>query len=251
MEDKNMENGNLRDAIEYLVGLGEEGAKPEVIAIGGKTYCTKNLVRYDKEEMAEPLKAASLTALVDYVKNSQHELREKMLIQIVGPEKVKLISSLTKERNRECLFESNVNSNGFIFNQYYDQEDFIINMQAAFQETEDLKILLQVAGNVENNATANYGDDGVSQKTTIKKGIASKVDVVVPNPVKLAPFRTFLEVQQPESEFIFRIGEGRNGEPNFKLVSADGGLWKYDAVESIKDYLYKQLSDFENITIIG
>lgn len=35
---------------------------------------------------------------------------------------------------------------------------------------------------VEAKTTANYGDDGVSQKTTIKQGIASKADVLVPNP---------------------------------------------------------------------
>lgn len=249
MEDSNMEYGNLRDALEYLVDLGEEGAKPEVLEVNGKTYCTKNLKRYDNEEMASPLKAATLTALVDYIKNNQKEFRENMIIQIVDPERVRLISGLTKERNRECLFESTINSNGFNFNSYYNQEDFIINMQAGFQETEDLNVLLQVSGNVENNATANYGDDGVSQKTTIKKGVASKVDVMVPNPVTLAPYRTFLEVQQPKSEFVFRIGEGRDGTPLFKLVAADGGLWKYEAVDSIKEYLHKQLGD--SITIIG
>ncbi len=246
-----MEYGNLRDALQYLVGLGEDGAKPEVLDINGKTYCTKDLARYDREEMAEPLKAASLTALVDYIKNEPHELRSNMIIQIVGPDQVKLISSLTKERNRECLFVTAINPNGFKFDNYYDQENFIINMQAGFQETDDLKLLLQVAGNVENNATASYGDDGISQKTTIKKGIASKVDVMVPNPVILSPYRTFLEVQQPLSEFIFRIGEDRDGSPIFKLVGADGGLWKYAAVEAIKTYLQVELENIDDITIIG
>lgn len=246
-----MEYGNLKEALRYLVELGEEGAKPEVLNINGKTYCTKSLTRYDREEMAEPLKAASLTALVDYLKNEKHELRGNTIIQIVSPEKVKLISSLTKERNRECLFETNTNPNGFKFDTYYSQEDFIINMQAGFQKTEDLLLLLQIAGNVENKATASYGDDGVSQKTTIKKGIASKIDVKVPNPVVLAPYRTYLEVDQPESEFVFRIGEDRDGSPIFKLVGADGGLWKYEAVEAIKTYLKEELKDIDDITIIG
>lgn len=242
---------NLKEALSYLVELGEEGAKPEVVEINGKTYCTKNLARYDKEEMAEPLKVASLTALVDYITNEQREFKGNMIVQIVDPERVRLISGLTKERTRECLFEASTNQNGFRFDNYYDQEDFIINMQAGFVKTEDLSILLQVAGNVENNTTANYGDDGISQKTTIKSGIASKVDVKVPNPVLLAPYRTFLEVPQPISEFVFRIGEGRGGSPAFKLVGADGGLWKYEAVESIKEYLKDRLQDIPDITIIG
>jgi hypothetical protein len=246
-----MEYGNLREAIQYLVGLGEEGAEPKVIEIGGKTYCNKNLNRYAREDMAEPIKATSLTAMVDYIKSNREELKPNMIIHVVSPDKVVLMSGLNNERNREYLFESYTNKNGFQFDYYYDQEDFIINMQTAFKETEDLKIILQVAGNVENNATANYGDDGISQKTTIKKGIASKVDVKVPNPVKLAPYRTFLEVPQPESEFVFRISEDRAGAPTFKLVGADGGLWKYEAVDCIKEYLENQLGDMEGITIIG
>lgn len=112
---------------------------------------------------------------------------------------------------------------------------------------------LSVAGNVENKTVANYGDDGTSQKATITKGIAGKEDVIVPNPVTLRPYRTFLEVEQPESKFIFRIREGANGEPSFKLVEADGGLWKYKAVTSIKDYLKDHLPEalLKSITIIG
>lgn len=249
-----MEYGNLRDAFGYLVGLGEEGAEPKVIEIGGKIYCNKSLQRYAKEDKAEPLKAASLTAMVDYINQNSEELKEHMIIHVVSPDNVVLMSNLNVERDREYLFESYTNKNGFQFDNYYDQEDFIINMQTAFQETEDLKILLQVAGNVENNATANFGDDGVSQKTTIKKGIASKIDVKVPNPVILAPYRTFLEVEQPVSAFVFRIGEGRGGEPTFKLVGADGGLWKYEAVNRIKEYLRTQLVgpiNTNKITIIG
>jgi len=162
-----MEYGNLKEAINYLVNLGEEGAEPKVIEIGGKTYCNKNLNRYAREDKAEPIKAASLTAMVDYIKNNSGELRENMIIHVISPDKVVLMSGLNNERDREFLFESYTNKNGFQFDNYYDQEDFIINMQTAFKETDDLKILLQVAGNVENNATANYGDDGVSQKTTI------------------------------------------------------------------------------------
>ena len=82
---------------------------------------------------------------------------------------------------------------------------------------QDLQTILKVSGNVEAKTTANYGDDGISQKTTIKQGIASKTDVIVPNPVTLVPYRTFLEVEQPPSEFVFRIRD-INSEPAFKLM---------------------------------
>lgn len=82
---------------------------------------------------------------------------------------------------------------------------------------------------------------------------AGKEDVIVPNPVTLRPYRTFLEVEQPESKFIFRIREGSDGQPMFKLVEADGGLWKYEAVDAIKKYLTENLPKelLKVITIIG
>ena len=76
----------------------------------------------------------------------------------------------------------------------------------------------------------------------------------VPNPVSLIPYRTFLEVPQPASDFVFRISEGRGGAPAFKLVAADGGLWKSQAVDNVKNYLVKALADVpdrEKITIIA
>lgn len=93
----------------------------------------------------------------------------------------------------------------------------------------------------------------VGQKTTIKQGIASKTDVIVPNPVTLVPYRTFLEVEQPPSEFVFRIRD-INSEPVFKIVEAEGGLWRHEAMASVKTYLEKELQNIperEKITIIA
>ena len=120
--------------------------------------------------------------------------------------------------------------------------------------SEDLEAILKVAGNVEAKTTANYGDDGVTQKTTIKQGIASKADVLVPNPVTLVPYRTFLEVDQPESQFVFRIKDV-GGAPAFKIVEAEGGLWKNVAMNRIKYYFEENLEDekelYKRLTIIA
>ena len=100
--------------------------------------------------------------------------------------------------------------------------------------------------------TENKG--AVTQKTTIKQGIASKADVLVPNPVTLTPYRTFLEVEQPSSEFVFRIKDN-GGAPVFMLVEAEGGLWRAEAMQNIKEYLTMELKDISNektkITIIA
>lgn len=248
-----MDNTFLREAMEHIEELTDSAREPHVVKIAGKTYCDKSMSRYDREEFAEPLTATSLNSLIDYISGKSEELRESMIIHVESPTRVRLLSGLTQERNREELFRVGTNPNGFDFDHYYDQEAFVINMQTAFKQSDETELILSVAGNVENKTVANYGDDGVSQKATITKGIAGKEDVIVPNPVTLRPYRTFLEVEQPESKFIFRIREGSNGEPLFKLVEADGGLWKYEAVDAIKKYLTENLPEelLKVITIIG
>ena len=43
----------IREAMQFLTGLKEEAMDPKVVEINGKTYCDKNLQRYDKEPMAK------------------------------------------------------------------------------------------------------------------------------------------------------------------------------------------------------
>lgn len=242
----------IKEAMEYVARLKEMSMDPKVVEINGKTYCNKDLIRYDEEPMASNINSTTLTAMVDYIKNCSKELRESMIIHILNPTCVLLYSGLTKERKREYLFQCDASVPMFRFDQWYDQERFLIEAQANFEMTGHMGVILKVAGNVEAKTTANYGDDGVSQKTTIKQGIASKADVLVPNPVTLTPYRTFLEVTQPASEFVFRIRDN-NGEPVFKIVEAEGGLWKNEAMQNIKEYFEQEITgDIRSrITIIA
>ena len=41
-------------------------------------------------------------------------------------------------------------------------------------------------------------------------------DVIVPNPVLLAPYRTFQEIEQPFSNFVFRMADKQT--PAFSLI---------------------------------
>jgi hypothetical protein len=82
---------------------------------------------------------------------------------------------------------------------------------------------------------------------TVKTGIAKIEDVFVPNPVVLAPYRTFPEIAQPESKFIFRMQTG----PTAALFEADGGAWRNEAMGRIKAWLEEQLAEFKYIKIIS
>mgnify|MGYP003258251653 FL=1 len=57
----------------------------------------------------------------------------------------------------------------------------------------------------------------------------------------MQPYRTFLEVKQPASDFLLRID--KDGHP--ALYEADGGAWKLEAKRNIAGYLSAQLADLE------
>lgn len=106
-------------------------------------------------------------------------------------------------------------------------------------------------GTVEAGSVSEYGDDGVTQKATIKTGLASKGDAIVPNPVCLRPYRTFLEVEQPESAFVFRMKQDNYGSVMCAVFEADGGAWKMDATQAIKEYLQRELDGMPQFTVIS
>lgn len=245
----------LKEAMEHFEELVKRADAPQVLEIYGKTYVNRDLRRYDEAPKARPVQARTLTALMDYMEHCSQEFPGRMIIHIVDPTHVRLLSELDAERERETLFETAAETSAFRFGEWYDQENFMIALQANFQANDDLAAVLKLAGNIVSKNNQTYSDDGTTQVATMTVGVASKADAIVPNPVTLIPFRTFQEVEQPESAFVFRIGE-RGGAPAFKLIEAEGGLWKMTAVNAIKDYIYDILGSLpeeisEKVVVIG
>lgn len=249
----------LKEAIDYIAQLGRESRAPKVVDIDGKRYGTQRLTRIDELEKASPIEATTLTALIDYIKGNRFEFMDmypKMIIQVETPMQVSLFSSLDVDRNRETLFRCKAFVPEFRFDAWYGQEEFIIALQSKFEPTEDLDVVRICAANIVNMKSAEFSDDGVTQQATIKTGVARQENAIVPNPVNLIPWRTFREIVQPESPFVFRISEGKDGAPLFKLVTADGGAWKNQAMEQIREYITEKLEelpvpDRERFTVIA
>ncbi|CAG9705508.1 hypothetical protein [Clostridium neonatale] len=234
-----------REALEYLVNLGEK--KEPIIELDQGTFSRVSLSRVT-EPVASKLTVSTLTGLVDYIKTNVDHLEGKLLIQVKSPEEVALYSPLNADREREKYVSAEaILPNNVVYDRFLDTERFNIMLQSAFVDDEDKAKLLKYTALITDDTVKNFGDDGISQKVTVKTGVASVSDAVVPNPVTLAPYRTFPEVEQPESKFIFRMKEG----PTAALFEADGGAWRNTAILGIKEYLKEALKDNENIEIIA
>lgn len=242
----------IKEALQYIIGLQQ----PRTEEINGKKYYFQNGIPMLVGECrsCEAIQLSTLTSLVDYIKEDMHaDFRgdvPKMIVHVASETDVRMITQFNSDMDRWKVVDVKAKVPEVVLNRFMEQEAFIIQMQSMFLDTPDKAVVMQVAGNVEDRTVANYGDDGVSQKATIKTGLANVEDVIVPNPVTLAPFRTFHEVVQPTSNFVFRMRNAQNGI-SCALFEADGGAWKLQAVHEIAEYLKAELEGMENISVLS
>lgn len=232
-----------KEALQYLA---ENTIKPKerVVKIGGSNFVIDEAGHYDRIKpkvynAKDPLIIKTLTGLVDYIKSNLERKEAKLLLHIEKPDEVSLMGLLAEDGSREYLASAQAIVPRFNFDYYLDIEEFNVALQSVFAPTADRDILLKVVGNLKEDNVKTTGDDGVSQAVTIKTGVATAADVKVPNPVTLAPYRTFIEVKQPESKFIFRMKDGPRGA----IFEADGGAWRNQAILNIKTFLEEQLTN--------
>lgn len=224
----------LRDLFEYVVGL----AKPEITNICGYQFTDKKM-HLVQEPQVKKISTNTLRSIVDYI-ISEPDMVDwgQFIIQIENSRTVHLFTdTLVNTKDRDYIMTAKAMTPEMEFDTFFGAENFNIMLQSRFVNTEDRDILLRVVGNLKDEAVQQLNDDGVSQKVTIKSGIATVSDVKVPNPVVLAPYRTFAEVNQPESRFIFRMREGGY----CGLFEADGGAWKLETINNIREYLEEEL----------
>ncbi len=240
----------IKEAIDYLLKL----KRPETIQVGDKNYSTIEITPI-KEAESMPIKVYSLRSLVEYLKKDPDSYeKETKIINIVGPTKVIVQSSIFgafKQRENFIVADYSELIPNFLLSQYLSIEEFIIMLKTRFIMTEDLEKIIKLVGNIQDENITNYNDDGITQKVITKTGIARVEETALPPKVKLRPFRSFPEIEQPESEFLLR-GKKSCDEIKFALFEADGGFWKQEAIINIAEYLKDELLTYiPNITILN
>ena len=125
----------------------------------------------------------------------------------------------------------------------------MIYLQSMFIQDDTARQILKVVGNLTQGSETNVADDGITQRVTAKAGVARVAVVDLPNPVALCPYRTFLDIHQPASEFVLRIKADKDEGPRCALFEADGGAWRFTALEHIKSYMADNLDPDRAIII--
>lgn len=237
--------------------LLREAQKPQPLSVGGVDVLAlpsgggfildESLPR--KAPPPQPLVVHTLGGLCDYLDANRDQLTlSQIAIHIVDHAHVEVRSPLQAPCAQRFTYARAealpVLGDGFRFGEFLDAERFIIGVQALFVADDERARLLGLIGGIKESAVRDTLDDGVAQEVTARAGVALVTRIKVPNPITLAPFRTFREVEQPASPFVLRLKSGREGErPQAALFEADGGKWKLVAIDLIRVFLRARLPD--------
>jgi hypothetical protein len=229
--------------------------QPSILEVGGKKFSNKGFaeVKPDMPLLAKRpalVKVSTLQGFADLVRVKMDGVAQQVsgdgvwplpffdykdaIIQVESETKVELFAKTTGvDGNRARLIEASpVPFERFPFGTWLSQEEFVIAVASRFADTDDKAEVLKIAGSLTTDASQTSEDDGFTQKATIKAGMKVPETVTVKGMVELAPYRTFPEVRQVISKFVFRAKPGE--KPQLMLMEADGGSWKIDAINEIR-----------------
>lgn len=115
-------------------------------------------------------------------------------------------------------------------------EEAQIALRTRFQHTADADYALKLLSDISTGAKVVYNDNGIATTVTTQKGVALQTNTQIKPLLSLRPYRTFQEVEQPESIFLLRVNER-----GISFTEADGGMWKLKARETVKNYFCENL----------
>jgi hypothetical protein len=225
-------------AINAIAELVRKSASPIVVDFEGNSYLDRQVFAPPIEKV-ETMRVHTLAAIKHLVDHPMELQSNGVVVHVAQGDKVDLIGGL--ERTRRQVYATATFERpevpGWGIGQFHALETAIIALQALYLPSPDREAILRVLGNVQDGAVKTSTDDGVSQTVTARTGIVKVGDVDVPNPVILRPMRTFPEIEQPESRYLFRMRSAKaDGSPTVALFQADGGAWELEAINRIAEW---------------
>lgn len=236
-----MEKGFLRDAIDRLVEL----AAPTTKEWDGRMFSSKPLEEITVEEDGPSrLNVNTLDALAVMIRTEGVKQKGLPLyIRVVDEHNVLVFTTLHDGKGtsflRQYFYKAECDVPRVIIGQEMSQQQAIIQLQSVYDAVGDRDYLLELISRMSVNEGVTSDDNGVTQTITARQGAVLKENMTVKPIVVLRPYRTFLEVEQPASEFLLRVGK----EGGISLHEADGGVWRLEAKRRIADWLGKELQE--------
>jgi hypothetical protein len=239
----------IKAAIDRIAQLVEAGSCKTLLHEGNQYVVEQGKLRPLIKDPPEVVGIGSLKGIQDFIEADAAIQADMLGVHIVSYCCVTVLGKLQpgNHNDRWTYLKSVAAPTPFPFGKYLPVNEFIINLQACFVQSDETAKILKIVGTIRDETIKTLNDDGVTQVVNVKSGIDRTAEANLPNPVRLQPYRTFPEIYQPSSPFVFRMQSG-SGLPTCGLFEADGGFWKIQAIDSIYAYLKGILP--ETVTIL-
>ena len=236
----------LKEAIEKIESMVE----PVIKTIDGHNYIIANDGGYSeiKPDLELPLTIGlnSLDAVVTSIKteaaNILHNGEIPLFVSVQSATHVSIYSAILpgdKRNERITFYEAKATDvPGWEPTVKLPFDQAAVALQTRFQDGGDREYCLQLLSNITTGAKITYNDIGVATTVVTQKGVALQQNQTIKPLVKLRPYRTFQEVEQPEGLFLIRIDER-----GITFTEADGGMWKLTARQTVAKYLKEALAN--------
>lgn len=232
-----------------IIGAIQSGVMPEKIDVKPHDFTTKPVYLVPDRRFEETLVIHSLSGFADYINEkvdvgTRQEIEGGgIFVQVVDEVSVRLANTIHDARDDRFIpVRAEADPPSIRYDTWVSLEDFVIQVQARFENTSDKDDLLAVLGNIATEENVERADDGVTQSVVVKSGIKRR-EAAIKNPVTLQPFRTFPEVEQPPSPFIVRLKKDEKDNVFASIFEADGGKWRNDARLAIKQWLLDNIKE--------
>ena len=225
----------LAKMIDKIVSLKET----KTFEIGGQTYADATLTRIPPHvDRPTCIEVSGLDGICKLIRTELAKLDTVVMVQAKAHNEVEVMTTYQPDFSRNMLYRARADAPG-LRTGFRGREVALIELRSLFIPSDGTAYLLDLLSRMTDENSVTTRDNGVTQQVEAKQGVSLNVMVDVKPRVQLRPFRTFLEVEQPESEFLIRV----DAEEGIGFFEADGGIWKLEAKKNIAKYFETHLTD--------
>lgn len=207
--------------------------------IGGQTYADSQLTRIPPHvDRPECIEVSGLDGICKLIRTELAKLDTVVMVQAKAHNAVEVMTTYLGDFSRNMLYKAKADAPG-LRTGFRGREVALIELRSLFIPNEGTAYLLDLLSRMTDENSVTTRDNGVTQQVEAKQGVSLNMLVDIKPRVQLQPFRTFLEIAQPESEFLIRV----DPQEGIGFFEADGGIWKLEAKKNIADYFNTHLAD--------
>lgn len=229
------------DALEFLINQ----YKPVVKDDSSETLYVSSEYEKQLQPTPSPIKISSLGGIIDYISTVDEKISSPSFIHVESHCQVNVVDSLNVDMDRNIFAFAKCPHDRRRGKDWYDLESFIITIKSDFVQDENTDKLLNISSKIDLSDTASLKDDGISQEVSLKSGVHLVNKTEIPSLIKLRPYSTFTEIEQPACDFVYRVRK-KEHSVQIGLFECENANWQVQAVNDIYNYL----KDKVNIPVV-